>query len=451
MKIGFVSLGCPKNLVDSEVMIGLSQRAGHVITTDPARAEVLIVNTCSFIEPAKRESIAAILEMAALKKTGPCRRLIVTGCLSERYRAELQAEIPEIDTVLGTGDVPGIVEAIEGASAPQPAESGSASLRDWTPPGYLHAADTPRTLATPRHYAYLKVAEGCDHACAFCIIPQLRGPYRSRPAEEILSEARHLVERGVRELILISQDTTFYGRDRGDVGALGRLLRSLNQVDGLEWIRLLYLHPSTITDDLLAAMADGEKICKYVDLPLQHAASAVLRRMKRHGGRSTFERLLARVRARVPGVAIRTSFIVGFPGETEAEFKELLAFVRDGNFDHLGVFDYSHEEGTAAWALEDDVPARLKQARRRRLMSLQKRIVSRDLKARVGARARVLVDGPADEHDLVLRGRLEGQAPEIDSMVYLTDADPVQHRPGMFLDAVIVGVKGYDLMARPLS
>jgi ribosomal protein S12 methylthiotransferase len=438
MKIGFVSLGCPKNLVDSEVMIGLAQRAGHQLTVDPAEAEVLIVNTCAFIDSARRESVDAILEMAEFKTTGACRRLVVTGCLSERYRAALRAQIPEIDAVLGTGDVPGIVEAIQGVSG-------------CRPPGYLADADTPRTLTTPRHYAYLKVAEGCNHECAFCVIPTVRGAYRSRPAGSILTEARRLAGLGVREVILISQDTTFYGRDRGERGALARLVRDLNCVDGIEWIRLLYLHPTTVTDDLLAAMAEGAKICKYVDLPLQHAADSVLHRMKRPGTRRTYDRLLARIRARVPGVVLRTTFIVGFPGETDAEFEELQSFVRGGAFDHVGVFTYSHEEGTSAWRLGDDVPDRVKVTRRNRLMAVQRRIVARAQKARMGQAVRVLVDGPAPEHEWVLRGRLEGQAPDIDSMVYLTDADPSRHRPGMLVDAVIVGARGYDVMARPLS
>src|SRR5262245_17393 len=327
MKIGLISLGCPKNLVDSEVMLGLAQQAGHELTQDPSAADVLVVNTCAFIDKAKQESIDTILEMAEHKKGGACRRLIVTGCMAERYRDELKKEIPEIDAVLGTGEVPHIVGAITGGVSPLtlyrrdqlaapvdgPATAGHYARHEA--PTYIYDADTPRLFATPRHYAYVKIAEGCDYKCAFCIIPTLRGAYRSRPHESIVREARSLAARGVKELLLISQDTTFYGIDRGERGALARLLRELNAVDGLEWIRLLYLYPTTIDEETLAAMAECEKVCKYVDLPLQHASNDVLKRMKRPGTRQTYDRLLARIRDRVPGVALRTTFIVGFPGE----------------------------------------------------------------------------------------------------------------------------------------
>ena len=304
-------------------------------------------------------------------------------------------------------------------------------------------------LATPKHYAYVKVAEGCDYKCAFCIIPTLRGHYRSRPAESIVREARTLAARGVKELLLISQDTTFYGIDRHERGALARLLRALNVVDGLEWIRLLYLYPTTIDDDTLATMAECEKVCKYIDLPLQHASNPVLRRMKRPGTRQKYERLLRRIRDRVPGVALRTTFIVGFPGETAGDLEELCTFVRDHAFDHLGVFTYSHEEGTSAYALHDDVPARVKTARRNRVMGLQKRLVGRRQRSRVGERVRVLVDGPASDHELVLKARLPTQAPDIDASVYLTECDPSTYAPGQFAEVEIVGARAYDLIARP--
>ena len=318
-------------------------------------------------------------------------------------------------------------------------------------PTYIYDAETPRLLATPRHYAYVKIAEGCDYKCAFCIIPTLRGHYRSRPAESIVREARALAERGVKELLLISQDTSFYGVDRGERGALARLLRELNTVDGLEWIRMLYLYPTTIGDDVLDAMAESAKVCNYVDLPLQHASNAVLKRMKRPGTRATYERLLDRIRVRVPNVTLRTTFIVGFPGETDVDFAELTDFVSGVGFDHVGVFTYSHEEGTSAHGLPDDVPAKLKRQRQSRLMSLQKRIVSRAQHLRVGSQVRLLVDGPSSEHDLVLRARLEGQAPDIDPMVYLTDCDPSEFAAGAFIHAEIVGSREYDLLARPLS
>ena len=484
VKVGLVSLGCPKNLVDSEVMLGLAQQAGHELTQDAADADVLVVNTCAFIDKSKQESIDTILEMAQYKKDGACTRLIVTGCMAERYRDELRAQIPEIDAVLGTGEVPEIVKAIgsggvlsarcevlgavPGASAAplafhraapstapvtqRPARHPAPGTQHPAPalPTYLYDADTPRLLATPKHYAYVKIAEGCDYKCAFCIIPKLRGEYRSRPSESIVREARALAARGVKELLLISQDTTFYGIDRNERGALARLLRELNDVDGLEWIRLLYLYPTTIDEDTLSAMAECDKVCKYIDLPLQHASNPVLKKMKRPGTRQGYDALLARIRERVPGVALRTTFIVGFPGETDADVAELSAFVTDHAFDHVGVFTYSHEEGTSAYAFDDDVPAAAKAARRSRVMSLQKRLVQARLRARVGQRARVIVDGPSSEHDLVLRARLATQAPDIDACVYLTECDPSAYRTGGLVDVEIVAAREYDLIGRPV-
>jgi len=441
------------------VMLGLAQQAGHELTQDPSAADVLVVNTCAFIDSAKQESIDAILEMAEHKKNGACRRLVVTGCMAERYRDELKKEIPEIDAVLGTGEVPQIVGAIGGGAAPagrpegrplqffrsrQPAPSARPPA-----PTYIYDADTPRLFATPRHYAYVKIAEGCDYKCAFCIIPTLRGAYRSRPSESIVREARALAARGVKELLLISQDTTFYGVDRRERGALARLLRELNAIDGLEWIRLLYLYPTTIDEPTLAAMAECEKVCKYIDLPLQHASNDVLRRMKRPGTRQAYDRLLARIRERVPGVALRTTFIVGFPGETDADVDELRSFVADHAFDHVGVFTYSHEEGTSAYELDDDVPKRTKDARRARVMALQQELVAARLRERVGTRARVLVDGPSADHDLVLKARLATQAPDIDASVFLTECDPSAYRAGDFVDVEIVETAGYDLIGRP--
>jgi ribosomal protein S12 methylthiotransferase len=305
-------------------------------------------------------------------------------------------------------------------------------------------------LATPRHYAYVKIAEGCDYKCAFCIIPTLRGPYRSRSEESIVREAESLAARGVKELLLISQDTTFYGIDRQERGALARLLRRLNTVPGLEWIRLLYLYPTTIDDATLSAMAECEHVCKYIDLPLQHASDPVLKRMKRPGTRKKYDELLNHIRAIVPGVALRTTFIVGFPGETEADVAELDTFVREHQFDHVGVFTYSHEEGTSAHELADDVPLALKKKRRDRLMRAQKRLVSSRHRRRLGEKARLVVDGPASEHELVLKGRLATQAPDIDAAVYLTECDPSQFRSGEFIDVEIVGAREYDLIARPV-
>jgi ribosomal protein S12 methylthiotransferase len=496
VKIGFLSLGCPKNLVDSEVMLGMAEQAGHEITTDADGADVVIVNTCAFIDRAKQESIDTILEMAERKKaTGA--RLVVTGCLAERYRADLQKEIPEIDAVLGTGDVPHILAAIQPGStvaratgatpltfyrrdpkAPSEAKTHTGPASEATPaaagqrdgssspvpgprslvpvfgvdlPTYLYDATTPRRLATPGHYAYVKIAEGCDYKCNFCVIPKMRGHYRSRSVESVVEEAHALVARGVKELLLVSQDTTFYGIDRQERDALPRLIRALDTVDGLEWVRLLYLYPTTITDATIDAIAASRTVVRYIDLPLQHASDPVLKRMKRPGTRASYERLLAKIRARMPDVALRTTFIVGFPGETEADVQELLGFITAVGFDHVGVFTYSHEEDTSAFALNDDVPAVEKARRQRRVMALQKRLVTGRQKARVGTRARLVVDGPSPEHEWVVTGRLPGQAPEIDPQVFLTEADLAELRPGQFLDVEIVGARGYDLIARPVG
>jgi ribosomal protein S12 methylthiotransferase len=471
MKIGFVSLGCPKNLVDSEVMLGLAQEAGHELTPHADEADVLIVNTCAFIDKAKQESIDTILELAQHKQSGTCRRLVVTGCLAERYRDELRTHIPEIDVVLGTGEVPAIVDALsEGSERPRsrsvpvtlyrqpPAPArvaarhrGVVAVSTRELPTWIYGAETPRAQTTPRHFAYVKIAEGCDYNCAFCIIPTLRGQYRSRPVESIVAEAQTLAARGVRELLLISQDSTFYGIDRGERDALPRLLRALNAVEGLAWIRLLYLYPTTITDAAIEAMAESDKVCRYIDLPLQHAAPGVLRRMRRPGSGASYARLLARIRERLPGVTLRTTLIVGFPGETEQEFEELSAFVEAVEFDHVGVFTYSHEEGTAAYALADDVPAAVKRKRRNRLMALQRTIVARKQRGRIGETVELLVDGPSREHDLVLQGRLRGHAPDIDPVVYLTDCDASAFEPGALIRAEIVDAREYDLVARPTA
>jgi ribosomal protein S12 methylthiotransferase len=454
-------------------MLGLAEEAGHCITHDADQAEVLIVNTCAFIDKAKEESIDAILEMAAHKTSGKCQRLIVTGCLAERYRAELRLEIPEIDVVLGTGEVPEIAAAIagihgipretsagsaplklvqrDGGRAPQRASARHRGASAHTLPTYIYDAETPRVLATPGHYAYVKIAEGCDYNCAFCIIPTLRGQYRSRPSGSIVSEARRLADRGVKEILLISQDTTFYGIDRGERGALPRLLRDLNDIDGLEWIRLLYLYPTTLTGDVLDAMADLPKVCRYIDLPLQHSAGSVLKRMRRPGHRGSYEKMLDHIRRRVPGVTLRTTVIVGFPGETAEEFQDLTDFIRAVEFDHLGVFTYSHEEGTAAHQLRDDVSPAEKTGRMQHLMDIQRTIVARRHAERIGTRVDLRIDGPSPEHGLVLQGRLEGHAPEVDPVVYLTECDPSTLPPGVLIEAEIVEARGYDLVARALA
>src|SRR6186997_1576634 len=403
MKIGFVSLGCPKNLVDSEVMLGMAEKDGHEITADAAQADVLVVNTCAFIDRAKQESIDTILEMAELKKQAAGRKLVVTGCMAERYRDELKKEIPEIDAIYGTGEVEGLSHFMAGAAS---GARGATALPFYTKPPvfgvdlptYIYDADTPRKRVTPRHYAYVKIAEGCDYKCAFCIIPKMRGHYRSRPIESIVQEAHQLAAQGVKELLLISQDSTFYGIDRGERGALPKLLRALNAVDGIEWIRLLYLYPTTINDEVINAIADLDKVVKYIDLPLQHASDPVLKRMKRPGTRKSYVRLLQNIRARIPNVALRTTFIVGFPGETAEDFAELESFIEEVGFDHVGVFTYSHEEGTSAHDLEDDVPAATKKKRQNSLMSRQRDIVAARQQARLGERTRLVVDGQSPEH-----------------------------------------------------
>ncbi len=342
-------------------------------------------------------------------------------------------------------------------SSPDSRHSSSPDSRQVSPvfgidlPTYLYDATTPRRRATPGHYAYVKIAEGCDYKCAFCIIPKMRGHYRSRTIESVVQEARNLAADGVKELLLISQDTTFYGIDQGERGALPRLLRALNGVDGIEWIRMLYLYPTTITDEVIDAVAELDKVCKYIDLPLQHASDPVLKRMKRPGTRASYERLLGNIRARIPGVSLRTTFIAGFPGETEQDVDVLEQFITDVGFDHLGVFTYSHEEGTSAFGLTDDVSQADKEARQSRLMETQRGIVTRRQQARVGERVQLMIDGTSPEHEWVWRGRLAGQAPDIDPVVYLTDADPADLAPGRLIEAEIVGAEAYDLVARPLA
>jgi ribosomal protein S12 methylthiotransferase len=436
--VGLVSLGCPKNLVDGEVMLGRLQGAGYALVADPREADVIVVNTCAFIETAKQESVDAILEMAREKETGRAKRLVVTGCLTQRYDADLRREIPEIDATLGTGQVEGIVEAVGGA-ATSLAEAGP-GLPTWV---YDH--QQPRVLSTPPWLAYVKISEGCDYTCSFCIIPALRGRHRSRGVEDVVAEAKALAARGVREIVLVAQDSTRYGLDHGVRDGLAYLLRRLGRVEGLRWIRVMYAYPATLTDPILDALASEEKVVKYVDIPLQHASDAVLRRMRRPTGRGNLLGMVERIRERVPGAALRTSFIVGFPGETEADFETLLRFVEAARFDNVGVFTYSDEESTSSFDLPDRVPARVKQARRRRLMSLQKRISARKNRARVGERVTVLVEGTHPDTDLLLRGRTASQAPEIDGQVIVNDGAAA---PGTFVTCEVTEAHPYDLVAR---
>jgi ribosomal protein S12 methylthiotransferase len=433
--VGLVSLGCPKNLVDSEVMLGRLRERGYLLVGDARQADVIVVNTCAFIDRAKQESIDTILEMAREKETGRAPRLAVTGCLSQRYDEELRREIPEIDATLGTGQVEDIVRAVEGDSSVD-----LAGAPTWV---YDHSA--PRVLSTPPWLAYVKISEGCDYTCSFCIIPTLRGRHRSRNVEDIAAEVRALAARGVKEVVLVAQDSTRYGLDHGLRDGLAYLLRRLGRIDGLRWIRVMYAYPATLTDPILDAMAAEEKVVKYVDIPLQHASEAVLRRMKRPTGRGNLLGMVERIRARVPGVAIRTSFIVGFPGETEDDFRELITFVEAARFDNVGVFTYSDEEGTASFDLADRVAPAVKERRRRRLMAAQKRIATRRNRDRVGERIEVLVEGPHPESDLLLRGRTAAQAPEIDGMVIVADGAA---EAGTFVTCEVTEAHPYDLVAR---
>jgi ribosomal protein S12 methylthiotransferase len=440
LSVGFVSLGCPKNLVDGEVMLGQLQRRGHALVADPGRADVLVVNTCAFIDRARQESVDAILEMAREKEGGRARRLVVTGCLAQRYDGELRREIPEIDATLGTGQVADIVAAVEGQDTRTDAAEGA--------PTWIYDHTAPRVLSTPPWLAYVKISEGCDYTCSFCIIPTLRGRHRSRPLDDIVREAEGLAARGARELVLVAQDSTRWGLDLGLRDGLARLLRRLGRVDGVRWIRVMYAYPATATDAILDAIASEEKVVKYVDMPLQHASDAVLRRMKRPTGRGNLLGMVERVRARVPGVAFRTSFIVGFPGETEAEFGDLLGFVRDAEFDHVGVFTFSDEEGTTSFELEGRLPAGTKQRRRKRLLAAQQRISARRNRARVGRRVEVLMEGTHPDSDLLLRGRLSTQAPDIDGCVIVNDGAAA---PGSFVTCQITEAHPYDLVARILT
>jgi len=436
--VGMLSLGCPKNLVDGEVMLGRLQGAGYELVADARQADVVVVNTCAFIDRAKQESVDAILEMAREKESGRARRLVVTGCLSQRYDEELRREIPEIDATLGTGQVDEIVRAASGEAT---------SLADADPglPTWVYDHTAPRVLSTPPWLAYVKISEGCDYTCSFCIIPTLRGKHRSRNVEDVVAEVRGLAARGVREIVLVAQDSTRYGLDHGIRDGLAYLLRRLGRIDGIRWIRIMYAYPATLSDPILEAIASEEKVVKYVDIPLQHASESVLKRMKRPTGKGNLLGMIERIRARVPGVAIRTTFIVGFPGETEGDFAELIAFVESGQFENVGVFTYSDEEGTSSFELADRIPAKVKQRRRQRLMSVQKRISTRRNRSRVGERLEVLVEGTHDDTDLLLRGRAASQAPEIDGQVLINDGSAA---PGSFVTCEVTEAHPYDLVAR---
>ena len=438
MKIGFVSLGCPKNLVDSEVMMGQLVARGHELTPHPDQAEVLVVNTCSFIDPAKKESIDTILEMAEYKKVGRARKLIVAGCLVERYRGEIRKELPEVDALIGTNEVERIVAICESAAADaaQPAAP------------YLYHDLTPRVLATPRHFAYIKIAEGCDHPCTFCVIPQYRGAFRSRRFESVISEATRLFRQGVREINLIGQDTTCFGEDLGLEDGLAHLLARLAEIETprQKWIRFLYAYPNKVTQRLLDTMAAHRSLVPYIDMPLQHASARILKRMKRGASGDIFLKLVERIRRTIPGVAIRTSFIVGFPGETDADFGELCQFVQAARFDNLGVFLYSDEDSSASYRLDEKVPARTARNRQRRLMALQRKIARARNRALVGSEMPVLVEGPSDETDLLYEARMATQAPEIDGVALINDFEGAPPEAGEIRRLRITEAHDYDVV-----
>src|ERR1041385_5431147 len=445
-KVGFISLGCPKNLVDSEVMMGQLKQSGYQITADAEDADTVVVNTCGFIDSAKKESIEAILEAARLKTEGKAKRLVVAGCLVERYRDELKAEMPEVDAFLGTSQINDILTVCDPKMNTRSLPVVPIGNQSAT---YLYDESTPRVLATPSHYAFIKIAEGCDRPCAFCFIPQMRGHFRSRRFGSIVAEAHQLAEEGVKELILVAQDSSRYGEDLGKQDALAHLLRELSHTDGIDWVRVMYTYPTHISDSFLDVLAEEPKAVKYLDMPLQHASQNVLKLMKRGGNRKSLERLIERVRQRVPGIAVRTTFISGFPGETEGDFDELMGFIKNVEFDRVGVFTYSDEEGTPAFELPDKVPQRRATRRRNSLMKEQAKISRRTNRARVGEVVQVLFEGESKESELLWQGRMETQAPDIDGCVLINDVpEGVVPSAGEFVNVEITEAHEYDLIGR---
>jgi ribosomal protein S12 methylthiotransferase len=443
-KVGFVSLGCPKNLVDSEVMMGILTREGYELTPRADEAEILVVNTCSFIESAQKESVDAILEMAEHKKFGAARKLIVAGCLVERFRDQILEQVPEVDAVVGTGEVERILEAVHGDLRVLPA----------APPAFLYHDLTPRVITTPRHAAYIKIAEGCDHPCTFCIIPQLRGAFRSRRFESVVREAENLAAAGAREITLIGQDTTSYGEDLGLRDGLAQLLERLAQVEDLLWVRFLYAYPNRVTQKLLDTLAAHPRLAKYMDMPLQHASRKVLARMKRGAHGEAFLKLLERIRTTIPGVSLRTSFIAGFPGETEADFEELCDFVRAAELDWMGVFEYSDVDNANSYTLDEKVDPETITDRRNRLMAIQKKISRDKLREWKNRTATALVEGPSKDNPLVWEARLEGMAPDIDGKLYLTDIELPSGETAETGDVARVEISKsdtYDLIGRAVE
>jgi len=441
-KVGFVSLGCPKNLVDSEVMLGTLSQRGYTITANQQEADVIVVNTCGFIDSAKKESIDTILEMAGLKTAGNCKKLVVAGCLAERYRREIQKEIPEIDFVFGPDELGRVLEAVQldGESIPDISIDSLYTSKE--------VPTIPRILTTPSYMAYLKISEGCDHVCSFCAIPGFRGRFRSRPLVDLIAESRRLAAQGVREIVIVSQDTMAYGKDLGLQDGITELLRQLARIDELRWVRFLYCYPHSISNDLIRLVSEEEKLCKYFDIPYQHASRSVLDGMKRGGSRDIYERQIETIRRLIPNAGLRTSFIVGFPGETENDFNEVLQFVGNVEFDNVGVFLYSDEEGTGAFDLAAKVPRRTAIRRRNQLMKQQSKISKSKLAAMVGQRVEVLLEGVSEESELLLKGRMQTQAPDIDGQVLINDAGDVEPQTGEFYPVEITESLEYDLIGK---
>jgi ribosomal protein S12 methylthiotransferase len=441
-KVSLVSLGCPKNLVDAEVMLGHLPAERFEIVLNEAEADVIIVNTCSFIKEAKEESVETILDVADYKKTGNCRLLVVSGCLPQRYRDELASELPEVDLFMGTSDGPRIIELLDHGL-----QTGT-RVEAVGLPEYLYDHTTPRVKSSPYYSAYVKIAEGCANHCSYCIIPQLRGTLRSRSVASVVQEVENLVGQGVREINLIAQDITAFGADRDDGTRIEDLLRELVKIEKLAWIRLLYAYPDGISDELIELMASEAKICNYLDVPLQHIDDTILAMMNRRVDESAIRQLLQRIRARIPDVTLRTSFIVGFPGETGDQFDKLLEFVKEGHFERVGVFRYSREEGTSAAKLEDQVPERVKKSRYTKLMKAQARVSFRKNRALVGRQETVLVEGYSEETDLLLQGRSARQAPDVDGLVYITNG---QAEVGDIVRLKITDSSEYDLIGEIVS
>ena len=435
MKIGIVSLGCPKNLVDSETMLGLIHEEKYEITNDPSEAEIIIVNTCGFIESAKEESINTILQMAEYKKSGSCKYIIVTGCLSQRYAEELFNELPEADAIAGVevyDEIGSIIKRVMNGERFIMLERSKPDVIYTSKETFL-----PRILTTPSYTAYLKIAEGCDNCCSYCAIPKIRGPYRSKPMEQVLKEAKALANNGVKELIVVAQDTTRYGEDLPEGKLLlADLLKELNKIESLKWIRVMYCYPNNFTDELIEAFATLDKVCKYVDLPLQHASNRLLASMNRYDTKEEVETLLAKLRKRIPGIVIRTTFIVGFPGETDADFEELKEFVEQQRFENAGVFAYSQEEGTVAGAMPNQIPDEIKQERYHELMALQAQISEEIHKDTEGQTLEVLVEGIEEDGSGLHYGRSYREAPDIDGLVFIEN--PGDIKPGCFIKVNIL-------------